>query len=99
MRHVQRRRGDTFCGGAAAWTADVMSISNSILSLLFGQALDQVKIDSLDHRMADYFPEYFSSSSDARKRQITLRHMLTNSRFRLDRKSTRLNSSHLGISY
>jgi uncharacterized protein (TIGR03437 family) len=57
--------------------ADVMSISKSILSLLFGQALDQGKIDSLDHKMADYFPEYFSSSTDARKRQITLRHMLT----------------------
>ena len=85
MRYLQRRRGDPFCGGAAPWTADVMSISKSILSLLFGQALDQGKIDSLDHKMADYFPEYFSSSSDARKRQITLRHMLTNSRFRFQR--------------
>lgn len=57
--------------------ADVMSVSKSVLSLLLGQALDQGKIENLDRKMADYFPEYFSPSSDARKRQITLGHMLT----------------------
>jgi uncharacterized protein (TIGR03437 family) len=57
--------------------ADVMSISKSILSLLIGQALDNGRIESLDRKMADYFPEYFSASTDTRKRQITLRQMLT----------------------
>jgi Beta-lactamase len=57
--------------------ADVMSVSKSVLSLLLGQAMDRGDIESLDRKMADYFPEYFSSSTDARKRQITLRHLLT----------------------
>lgn len=57
--------------------ADVMSISKSVLSLLIGQALDQGKIENLDRKLFDYFPEYFSPLTDARKRQITLRHMIT----------------------
>ena len=57
--------------------ADVMSVSKSVLSILIGQALDTGKIESLDRKLIDYFPEYFSSSTDARKRLITLRHMLT----------------------
>jgi uncharacterized protein (TIGR03437 family) len=57
--------------------ADVMSISKSVLSLLIGQALDRGAIETLDQKLADYFPEYFSLSSDARKRLITLRQMLT----------------------
>ena len=57
--------------------ADVMSDSKSVLSLMIGQALDAGTIDSLDRTMAGYFPEYFSASTDSRKRQITLRHMLT----------------------
>jgi uncharacterized protein (TIGR03437 family) len=57
--------------------AHVMSISKSVLSLLIGQALDQRRIDSLDRKMVDYFPEYLSSSTDARERQITLRQMIT----------------------
>src|SRR5262249_22585338 len=32
---------------------------------------------SLDRKLADYFPEYFPTSADPRKRQITLRQMLT----------------------
>jgi uncharacterized protein (TIGR03437 family) len=64
-------------GMAADRYADIMSVSKSVLSLLLGQAQDQGIIDSLDRKMADYFPEYFSPSTDARKRQITLRHMLT----------------------
>lgn len=57
--------------------SDVMSVSKSVLSLLIGQALDSGTIENLDRKLADYFPEYFSSSTDARKRLITLRHMLT----------------------
>jgi uncharacterized protein (TIGR03437 family) len=57
--------------------ADVMSVSKSVLSILIGQALDTGKIESLDRMLTDYFPEYVSSSTDVRKRLITLRHMLT----------------------
>ncbi len=57
--------------------ADVMSVSKSVLSLLIGQALDSGTIATLDRKLVDYFPEYFSPSTDARKRLITLRQMLT----------------------
>jgi uncharacterized protein (TIGR03437 family) len=58
-------------------TADAMSMSKSVLSLMIGQALDAGLIASLDRKLVDYFPEYFSPSTDARKRDITLRHMIT----------------------
>src|SRR5450755_3964316 len=51
-------------GMAADRYADIMSVSKSVLSLLLGQAQDQGIIDSLDRKMADYFPEYFSPSTD-----------------------------------
>lgn len=55
----------------------VMSMSKSVLSILIGQALEEKSIDTLDHKMLDYYPEYTTPSMDPRKRDITLRHLLT----------------------
>ncbi len=56
---------------------NVMSVSKSFLSALAGIALDKGYIDSLEHKMLDYFPEYISPGLDPRKYQITIRHLLT----------------------
>ena len=55
----------------------VMSMSKSVLSILIGQALEEKSIDTLDHKMLDYYPEYSTPSMEPRKRDITLRHLLT----------------------
>jgi uncharacterized protein (TIGR03437 family) len=65
-----------FHGMSRETNAHVMSISKSVLSMMIGQALDQGKIEGLDRKLVDYFPEYFSPSTDPRKREITLRNML-----------------------
>jgi CubicO group peptidase (beta-lactamase class C family) len=52
------------------------SSTKSITSIMFGIAVDQGKIFSLNERMFSSFPEY-TQLFDSTKRQITLRHMLT----------------------
>lgn len=56
---------------------NVHSISKSILSLLTGVALRERWLTNLDQPIADWFPEYFDAQTDARKRSITIRHLLT----------------------
>jgi CubicO group peptidase (beta-lactamase class C family) len=55
----------------------VFSITKSFLSALVGIAMDQGKLDSLDHKVSEYFPEYFYETTDPRMKQVTLRHLLT----------------------
>ena len=55
----------------------VMSISKSVLSILLGQAFNEGYLDSIDRKLLDYYPEYATPSLDPRKREITLRHLLT----------------------
>ncbi len=56
---------------------NVMSVSKSFLSAMAGIALEQGYIDSLEHKMLDYFPDYISPDIDPRKYNITIRHLLT----------------------
>jgi len=55
----------------------IRSITKSLISASVGIALHQGFIDSLDQRLLDFFPEYNTPSLDPRKRQITIRHLLT----------------------
>ena len=64
-------------GSHASDSNNVASIAKSILSALFGIALDQGYFLTADDRIADYLPAYFSDVSDARKLDLTLRDMLT----------------------
>jgi CubicO group peptidase (beta-lactamase class C family) len=58
-------------------TANVRSVTKSVLSALVGIAMDQGLLDSLDHKVIEYFPEYFYPTTDPRMAQVTLRHLLT----------------------
>lgn len=55
---------------------DIRSASKSVVSLLFGIALDRKLIPGIDEPVFNYFPEYADLRTPAKAR-ITLRHLLT----------------------
>ena len=55
----------------------IMSVSKSFLSAITALALYQGYIDSPDEKMLNYFPEYIYPQMDARKNDITIRHLMT----------------------
>jgi len=58
-------------------TVNIYSVTKSVLSALVGIAMDQGLLDSLDHKVIEYFPEYFYPQTDPRMAQVTLRNLLT----------------------
>ncbi|MBN1202785.1 MAG: serine hydrolase [Anaerolineae bacterium] len=56
---------------------NLKSVTKSVLSTLIGIALDTGDLGSLDDRLGDYVPAYFTSADDPRKRAITVRDLLT----------------------
>lgn len=56
---------------------NVKSASKSVLSALVGIALREGYLESLDETVASQLPEYFGPDTDPRKREITLRDLLT----------------------
>jgi CubicO group peptidase (beta-lactamase class C family) len=56
---------------------NVKSVSKSIISAVVGNALREGVLESLDATVYDYFPQYFTEEMDPRKKEITLRHLLT----------------------
>jgi CubicO group peptidase (beta-lactamase class C family) len=55
---------------------DLRSVTKSVISLLFGIALDRKLIGSIDEPMLDWFPDY-SDLRTPEKERIRLRHLLT----------------------
>jgi CubicO group peptidase (beta-lactamase class C family) len=55
---------------------NVKSASKSVLSALIGIAIQQGKLQ-LDQPIAELLPQHFGNEQDARKRAITVRHLLT----------------------
>lgn len=56
---------------------NLKSASKSFLSAVVGIALREKLLTGLDQKVADILPEYFESVDDPRKKEITLRHLLT----------------------
>lgn len=56
--------------------AKLQSVTKSYTSSLVGIALEQGHLKSLDQKMIDFFPEFADEITDARKNQITIRHLL-----------------------
>lgn len=52
------------------------SMTKSVISTLIGIALQQGYLTSLDQHWEEFVPEYFTATSDPKKKQITLRHLL-----------------------
>lgn len=64
-------------GRDPARPANMKSASKSVISALVGIAIDKGIIDSVDVKVADYFPELIGASGDEDKRQITIENLLT----------------------
>ena len=55
----------------------IFSVTKSIVSMLFGIALDKGCIKSLDERVIDFFPEYQIRKREKTIRYVTIRNLLT----------------------
>lgn len=55
----------------------INSCTKSFISILIGIALDKGFIPSVDVRMEEYFPDLVNRQADPRKKDITIRHLLT----------------------
>jgi CubicO group peptidase (beta-lactamase class C family) len=53
------------------------SCTKSVNSALVGVAIKQGKIDNVNHRVVDFFPDRTIANKDARKQAMTLEHLLT----------------------
>ncbi len=57
--------------------AVVHSVTKSVTSALIGIALDKGYLQSLDQKLIEFFPEYVTVDLDQRKKEISLKHLLT----------------------
>ncbi len=64
-------------GCRAQDSANVKSVTKSIVSALVGIALREHYLTSLNQRLIEFFPQDFPAGGDPRKRDITLKHLLT----------------------
>lgn len=64
-------------GCRAEDSANVKSVTKSIVSALVGIALREHYVTSLDQRLIEFFPQDFPAGGDPQKREITLGHLLT----------------------
>jgi CubicO group peptidase (beta-lactamase class C family) len=55
----------------------VYSVTKSIISALTGIAISEGYLSNVDRKLTDIFPHYFNDNYDPRKREITLKHLLT----------------------
>lgn len=64
-------------GSTASDKWHVASVTKSIISALFGIALDNGYIQNTEQKVLSFFPEYKANEEDMLKRTITLKHILT----------------------
>lgn len=55
----------------------IFSVTKSIISILFGIALDKGYIDSIEQKVLEFYPEYTVKRGEKTIRDITIRDMLT----------------------
>lgn len=68
-KYYQNRNKDTYTG--------VFSVNKSILSALTGIAIEKGFLKGTDQKVSDVLPELFTNQTDSRKKDITLRNVLT----------------------
>jgi CubicO group peptidase (beta-lactamase class C family) len=66
-----------FNDGSTTTAFHIHSASKSFMSALIGIAFHRGFLQSLDQKLIDFFPEYFTPSLDPRKQNITIKHLLT----------------------
>jgi CubicO group peptidase (beta-lactamase class C family) len=65
-----------YAGSDAAVNFGLRSATKSFASAMIGIALRDGALESVDQKVADLLPEYFTQVDDARKKDITIRHLL-----------------------
>lgn len=68
---------DEFNGYKKEDCTHIMSATKSIVALLFGIALKQGKIHSVDDKVLDYFPSYKVKRGEKTIQNVTIKHLLT----------------------
>ena len=58
-------------------TQEVYSITKDVTAVLIGIAIGQGAIDSVDHKVLDYFPDLTLADNDVRKQDITIEDLLS----------------------
>jgi CubicO group peptidase (beta-lactamase class C family) len=66
-----------FNDGSRTEAFHIHSASKSFTSALIGIAFREGFLESLDQKLVDFFPEYFTPDMDQRKENITIKHLLT----------------------
>jgi CubicO group peptidase (beta-lactamase class C family) len=66
-----------FRKGSPERRAVIHSVTKSVMSALIGIALDKGYLNSVDQKIIEFFPEYFTDELDPRKKEISLKHLLT----------------------
>ena len=79
---VVRKDGKTvyenyFGGCTAESRIHIFSVTKSIVSILFGIALDKGYLDSIDRKVLEFYPEYTVKRGEKTIQHITIRDMLT----------------------
>lgn len=64
-------------GMTAGRDVNIKSASKVVISALVGIALDEGVLESLDQRVAEFFPEHLGEGAEPRKMRITIRDLLT----------------------
>ena len=69
---------ENYFGGCTAESRiHVFSVTKSIVSILFGIALDKGYLDSIDRKILEFYPEYVIKRREKAIQHITIRDMLT----------------------
>lgn len=69
---------ENYFGGCTAESRiHVFSVTKSIVSILFGIALDKGYLDSIDRKILEFYPEYVIKRGEKAIQHITIRDMLT----------------------
>jgi len=63
--------------GSPERVATIHSVTKSVMSALIGIALEKGYVKSVDQKLIEFFPEYFTAEMDQRKKEISLKHLLT----------------------
>ncbi|WP_101723516.1 serine hydrolase domain-containing protein [Eggerthella timonensis] len=66
---------DNGCDSATA--VHVFSVTKSVIALLYGIALDEGLLESVDQRVLDFFPDYAVKRGECTIQRITVRDLLT----------------------
>ncbi|MEX0927789.1 MAG: serine hydrolase [Balneolales bacterium] len=63
-------------GSSGTEPMNIKSASKSVISALVGIAIKHGYLESLDQKVVDFLPEYFTGDMDPIKKTITIRHLL-----------------------